>query len=97
MFFFSCGFEFELGNERTHRLLWVLKFDILIYFNSCLHGSCKLVLKKKLHTTCYSFQSSLEFIDFFFSIEFIDFFPHLAKFKLNVYKENKILCNFYII
>ena len=47
-FLFSCGFVFELCNERTHRILWVLKFYFLIYFNSCICGSCKLMLKKKI-------------------------------------------------
>ena len=30
----------------------------------------------------------------FSSVELIDFFPHIVKFKLNVYKENKILFYF---
>ena len=45
-FLFSCEFVFELCNERSHRLLCVLKFDFLIYFNSCICGSCKLMLEK---------------------------------------------------
>ena len=93
-FLFSCEFVFELGNERTHRLLWVLKFDFLIYFNSRLCGSCKLMLKKKNYIQQATLFSPLWNLLTFFSVEFIDFFPHLTKFKLNLYMENKILFYF---
>ena len=88
LFLFSCEFVFELGNERTHCLLWVLKFDFLIYFNSYLCGSCKTHVEKKITYNMLLFSVKFEFIDFFSTSNLLTFFPHLAKLKLNLYKEN---------